>query len=111
MVKNGFFQKKGHFSKGLQSSRPSIGLENYNRQKILFDFSPNWTNLSILSHTCFFGLLGLFWPCGLYGLQRPKFLAFSGITKLVLSFEPIIKKLTHPNVDNNRVFPTASIKA
>ena len=50
-----------------------------------------------MSHTCFFGLLGLFWPCDLYGLQRPKFLAFSGITKLVLSLEPIIKKLTHPS--------------
>ena len=50
-----------------------------------------------MSHTYFFGLLGLFWPCDLYGLQRPKFLAFSGITKLVLSLEPIIKKLTHPS--------------
>ena len=27
----------------------------------------------------------------------PKFLAFFGITKLVLSFKPIKKKLTHPN--------------
>ena len=64
---------------------------------LFLHFSPNWTILSILSHIYFFGLCGLFWPCGLCGLQRPKFLAFSGTTKQVLLFEPIIKKLTHPN--------------
>ena len=51
-----------------------------------------------MSHTCFFGLFGLFRPCGLYGLQRPKILAFSGTTKQTTSYEPIIKKWFHPSL-------------
>ena len=50
-----------------------------------------------MSHTWFFDLCGLFWPCGLYSLQRPKILAFSIITKQAPSHKLIKEKSTHPN--------------
>ena len=84
-----FSQKKATKVKDRESPRSQSSKKIWLGKFFLFDFSPNWTILSILSHTCFFGL---FWPCGLYGLQRPKRLAFSRTTKQASSYEQMIKK-------------------
>ena len=40
----------------------------------------------------------LFWPCGLYSLQRPKIMAFSSTTKHSPSHMLIIEKSNHPTI-------------
>ena len=61
--KKWIFPKKDHFSKGLQSSWPSIGLENYNRKKFFIWF------LAKLDNSKHFEPYLFFWP----------FLAFWGL--------------------------------
>ena len=58
----------------------------------IFAFLAELDNSKHFEPYLFFGLSGLFWLCGLCGLQRPKFLAFSRTT--VLWVEPI--KKTNP---------------
>ena len=65
-IEKRIFPKKRPF---FQRSSEQSAFKIITGKIFLFDFSPNWTILSIWSHTCFFGL---FWPCGLHKGQKAK---------------------------------------